>query len=51
MLMPLAALAGAATFGVLYWKLRGRCTPWIFIYAAVAAGLVTYALLKSLANW
>lgn len=26
-LYPLAALAGAATFGLLYWKLRGRCTP------------------------
>lgn len=26
-LMPLALLAGAATFGLLYWKLRGRCTP------------------------
>ncbi len=26
-LFPLAALAGACTFGLLYWKLRGRCTP------------------------
>jgi hypothetical protein len=26
-LFPLAALAGAATFGLLYWRLRGRCTP------------------------
>lgn len=26
-LIPLAALAGAAVFGLLYWKLRGRCTP------------------------
>ncbi len=26
-LLPLALLAGAATFGLLFWKLRGRCTP------------------------
>jgi len=26
-LYPLAALAGAATFALLYRKLRGRCTP------------------------
>jgi len=27
MLLALAVLAGAATFGLLFWRLRGRCTP------------------------
>jgi len=49
--MPLALLAGAAVFGLLFWRLRGRCTPWIFLYAAVAAGLAAYALLERLTGW
>lgn len=26
-LLPLALLAGAACFGLLFWRLRGRCAP------------------------
>ncbi len=26
-LLPLAFLAGAAVFGLLFWRLRGSCTP------------------------
>lgn len=27
LMLPLALLAGAATFGLLFWRLKGRCAP------------------------